>query len=77
MFAHWLHGFSSSLPHSACPPSTFFQVFQPMFEWLYKCVQLKSTSSEIFHFCLQFIPELVVIYLHSIYEDLGQVSVCM
>lgn len=49
------------------------QVFQPMCEWLYKCVQLKSTSHELFFFCLQYIPELVVIYLHSVYEDLAQV----
>ena len=50
-----------------------FQFTAALFEWLYKSAQLKSASDEVYRFCLQFTPDLVLLYLHGIYEDVTEV----
>lgn len=37
------------------------------------CAQLKSDSNELYNFCLQFVPDLVLLYLTAVYQDLTQV----
>ena len=49
------------------------QFFQALFQWLYSCAQLKTESNELYNFVLQFAPDLIVIYLHGIYENKPQV----
>ena len=51
------------------------QFFQALFQWLYSCAQMKAQSSELYTFVLQFVPDLIVIYLHGIYENKTQVCV--
>ena len=46
---------------------------QPLFEWLYKCVQQGHSSSELFNFVVQFAPDVVLVYLQSVYESQAQV----
>ena len=52
----------------------FLQFFQALFQWLYSCAQQKAESNELYNFVLQFAPDLIVIYLHGIYENKPQVS---
>ena len=51
----------------------FLQFFQALFQWLYSCAQLKTESNELYNFVLQFAPDLIIIYLHGIYENKTQV----
>ena len=50
------------------------QFFQALFQWLYSCAQMKSQSGELYTFVLQFVPDLIKIYLQGIYENNTQVK---
>ena len=43
------------------------------FEWLYKCIQLKERSIDLFTFVLQFSPDLMMVYLYAVYESNSKV----
>ncbi|XP_064389921.1 hyccin-like [Halichondria panicea] len=40
-----------------------------LFEWLFNCIQLREKSSDLFRFILQFLPDLLLVYLHAVYES--------
>ena len=40
-----------------------------LFEWLFNCIKLREKSSDLFRFILQFSPDLLLVYLHAVYES--------
>ena len=45
-----------------------------VFQWLYDCVSLKKKSSKVFVFVMQFVPDLVLLYLLCTSENIQKVN---
>lgn len=45
-----------------------------LFQWLYECVSLKKKSSKLFVFVMQFVPDLLYLYLTCVSENLQKVQ---
>ena len=53
----------------------FLQLSSSLLEWLYNCAVSRGHSKALFTFVLQFVPDLMYVYLHSIVENTQQVGI--
>ena len=53
------------------------QFTQGLFEWMYRSIQLRDRSTDLYTFVLQFAPDLLLVYLHAVYENSTKVIHCV
>ena len=45
-----------------------------LFQWLYSCAQQKKQSRDLYTFVVQFSLDIILVYLHAVYENVPEVS---
>ena len=45
-----------------------------LFQWLYSCAQQKRLSRDLYTFVVQFSLDVILVYLHAVYDN--QTEVC-
>ena len=76
MLAEPVYSCYRSYSHSLISLSSSHDVLQfdaSLFQWLYSCVQQKRKSGDLYTFVVQFSLDIILVYLHAVYENLPEV----
>ena len=61
----------------SCFPSLSLQFVPLVFQWLYNCGIVQHGCKKLYQLVLQFVPDLIYLYLFSLSENYQQVCVCV
>ena len=51
----------------------YVQFDASLFQWLYSCAQQRKQSRDLYTFVVQFALDVILVYLHAVYENLPDV----